>query len=385
MHKLNKPEHPAIPSSPVEVPPIAPVSETELRQQINAATRCELQPVLATVALTYLGAALSLSLHPDSAVRQPLFASSVAVVGSAVVAWILLRFEIVSSAWSHAVGAAVVFLILGNIWLQFVFDRSPLITTQLILCLVVVGYLFRLIKWYLPLTLASIALWCGFAIASNFSGLWPQFGAAIVLTVILAASIHRNSSSMQRELYRLRLEEGPQRAHLTRIAEQANDDDKRFRALWDLGYDALLLHDQGMILDANEALCNLLGYSRSELIGAHFSIYLAAESRAQFGDLAQFGNFQSAEAVGVRKNGVRMSLQLFNKQVPGDRGNISISALRDVTDHKRQEGLRLHETDRAKMGLREMELKVDLARRRIEDQDDEILRLKTTMAQFIGE
>ncbi len=132
------------------------------------------------------------------------------------------------------------------------------------------------------------------------------------------------------------------------------------------------MHDHGNILDANDSFTSLLGYERAELAGKHFSDVLAEDSRAQFATTAQFGNFQTFDAVGVRKDGSLIHLHLFNKPVPWGEDQVSIMSVRDLTEQKQQEAAILQEKDRMELVVRRQAVltQIELAAVKPGDLDD---------------
>jgi len=352
VQKLNKPDHPAIPLLRAEIPPVPAVSDADLRRELGSVLQGELQPVLLATALAYLLVAWRAGFHQEAALSQPLVRGALLIAGYAGVASVLTKLGIIGSKWSHPVVGGLAALFLGNCFLQFAAHPSPQISLPLMLGLIAIGHLLLFTGWYLFLSLAGAALWLYFAWTGRFSGLWPQYGAAMGAALVLAGWIHWNRSRMQRKLQTLRLEEAPQRDHLTKTAEEASRHEKRYRGLWDAGFDGLVLHDHGKILDANDSVSDLFGYDRAELTGKHFSALLAEDSRAHFEATAQFGNFQSAEAVGIRKDGTRIHLHLFNKPVPWSEDEVTIMAVRDLTEQKQREAVVQREKERMELVLR---------------------------------
>ena len=145
--------------------------------------------------------------------------------------------------------------------------------------------------------------------------------------------------------------------------------EKQYRGLWDAGFDALVVHNHGKSSIRTTRL-DLFGYERSELT-ASTSPSLAEESGA-FAVTAQFGNFQSAEAVGIRKDGTRIHLHLFNKPVPWSEDEVTIMAVRDLTEQKQREAVVQREKDRVELVLRQEAAltRIELASAQSRDSDD---------------
>ena len=203
--------------------------------------------------------------------------------------------------------------------------------------LIAIGHLLLFTGWYLFLSLAGAALWLYFAWTGRFSGLWPQYGAAMGAALVLAGWIHWNRSRMQRKLQTLRLEEAPQRDHLTKTAEEASRHEKQYRGLWDAGFDALVVHNHGKILDTNDSVSSLFGYERSELAGKHVSSLLAEESRRNSRSRPSSATFNLPKPSEFGRTARGSTCTFFNKPVPWSEDEVTIMAVRDLTEQKERE------------------------------------------------
>jgi PAS domain-containing protein len=71
-----------------------------------------------------------------------------------------------------------------------------------------------------------------------------------------------------------------------RTAEQLAESQRRFRAVFENSLEAILLMDDaGRYIDANPAACQLLGYSRDELVGLHVSDVTRGVDRGRIPEL----------------------------------------------------------------------------------------------------
>ncbi len=117
--------------------------------------------------------------------------------------------------------------------------------------------------------------------------------------------------------------------------EKLRESEERFRSLSEASFEAILVHDGGRIVDVNQALCDLGGYSWHELAGRDAFEFVAPEHRE-----AVYRNLLSEvdrpyEIEIQRRDGTRLPVEVQARSFPY-RGKIHrVVALRDVSDRKR--------------------------------------------------
>ncbi len=125
-----------------------------------------------------------------------------------------------------------------------------------------------------------------------------------------------------------------------RRAEQAlQDSEERFRRLAEAAFEGIAVHEKGRIIDANQALADLFGYTSAELLGkstfdltvpqAHDIIRLQMESESR----------DSYETIGLRKDSSTLLIEISSRTTPYQGGIARIVAIRDITRHKENEQL----------------------------------------------
>jgi diguanylate cyclase (GGDEF)-like protein/PAS domain S-box-containing protein len=115
------------------------------------------------------------------------------------------------------------------------------------------------------------------------------------------------------------------------------ESDERFRALHDASFGGIAIHDRGIILDCNQGLSDMTGYSVKELIGMDGIRLIAPDWR----DVV-IGNIQSGldhryDAEGLCKNGDRYHLSIRGKNIPYKGRTARVVEFRDVTERKHME------------------------------------------------
>ncbi|MBT1705408.1 PAS domain-containing sensor histidine kinase [Chryseosolibacter indicus] len=117
--------------------------------------------------------------------------------------------------------------------------------------------------------------------------------------------------------------------------EALRESEQRFRALHAASFGGIGLHDHGVIIDCNQGLCNLTGFTYDELIGKN-GIELIAPEWRDFVINNIKTSFEGAYDVeGIKKDGTRYILEVHGKNIPYEGKNIRVTEFRDVTERKR--------------------------------------------------
>ncbi len=122
--------------------------------------------------------------------------------------------------------------------------------------------------------------------------------------------------------------------------ELLRESEERFKALHNASFGGIALHDKGAILECNQGLSDMTGYSQSELIGMDGLLLIAEQSRDMVMANILSGYEEPYEAVGVRKNGEEFPMRLEARNVPYKGQQVRTVEFRDITEHKRAEAER---------------------------------------------
>ncbi|MGO9444272.1 MAG: PAS domain S-box protein [Thiobacillaceae bacterium] len=120
----------------------------------------------------------------------------------------------------------------------------------------------------------------------------------------------------------------------------------RFRLLAAATFEGIVFTDQGRIVDANDQLLNLLGYTRRELIGKQVADLMPDDDRrAQVIRNIERGVESRVEHELIRKDGRRILVEAHGQSFDGERRKTRVTALREITERqKAQEALHASET-----------------------------------------
>lgn len=118
--------------------------------------------------------------------------------------------------------------------------------------------------------------------------------------------------------------------------------EERYRTLFEQAYDAIFINQlDDQIVDANPRACELLGYTREELLAMKVPDLQAPEVRGQAGAVIK-GEIERSEnayfeTVDLHRDGTRIPVEVSTSGLKSDDDNLVISIVRDITERKRAE------------------------------------------------
>jgi PAS domain S-box-containing protein len=124
------------------------------------------------------------------------------------------------------------------------------------------------------------------------------------------------------------------------------ESEERFRRLSEVAFEGIAIHDQEVILDANQALAAILGYEHAEIIGMPILGFVAPESRDLIMTNIRADSAQPYEVVGLRKDGTRIMAELQAKPIVYQGLSVRVTAIRDISARKQAEAALLESEER---------------------------------------
>jgi len=126
--------------------------------------------------------------------------------------------------------------------------------------------------------------------------------------------------------------------------QSLQESEARFKRLQEASFGGICIHDNGTIIDANQGLSDISGYSREELIGMNgIGTLIAPEYTEEVIAHIESGSDQPYDVEGIRKDGSRCFLEVQGKNIPYKGGTIRVSEFRDITSRKEAEQQLLQE------------------------------------------
>jgi PAS domain S-box-containing protein len=114
--------------------------------------------------------------------------------------------------------------------------------------------------------------------------------------------------------------------------QAVRESEERYQRLASATFEAVAIHDKGVIIDANHALAELFGYDPAELAGKNALELTAPESRAEVVRRIAEGGEALYEAVGLRKDGSTFPGELRGRTL---QSGLRVTAIRDLTERNR--------------------------------------------------
>lgn len=121
------------------------------------------------------------------------------------------------------------------------------------------------------------------------------------------------------------------------LIHELKESEARFKALHNASFGGITIHDKGVILECNQGLSEITGYSVDELIGMDGILLIAEKSREMVMDMVVSGYEKPYEAVGLRKNGEEYPIRLAARNIPYKGRQVRTVEFRDITEEKKAE------------------------------------------------
>ncbi|MFH0998150.1 MAG: PAS domain S-box protein [Pseudomonadota bacterium] len=123
-----------------------------------------------------------------------------------------------------------------------------------------------------------------------------------------------------------------------RQAEQLlYESEARFKALHNASFGGIAIHEKGIILECNQGLSEMTGYSLTELIGMDGLLLIAEKSRSVVLNNILSGHEKPYEVIGLRKNGEEFPIRIEARNIPYKGRSVRTTEFRDITESRRAE------------------------------------------------
>jgi PAS domain S-box-containing protein len=121
-------------------------------------------------------------------------------------------------------------------------------------------------------------------------------------------------------------------------AEQAlKESEDRFRHLSDSAFEAIVVHENGVVTEANRAFGRMYGYEPHEVPGLRLADLVAPESLETVMEHIRSGSEEPYDAVGLRSDGSRVILETVGRTMQYRGRTMRVTALHDITERKQAE------------------------------------------------
>lgn len=147
-----------------------------------------------------------------------------------------------------------------------------------------------------------------------YPGFFLPLGGSVILALVLGIRSYRRKRLHDRQI---------------RVSEA------KFRRLTEATFEGILLHEKGIILDANKSLHDIFRFQPGELIGKPVLRLFIPDDRARVeAQIHGDGDEHPFETSGLRSDGSRVDLEVITKSLSTEASVIHVAAIRDITDRK---------------------------------------------------
>jgi PAS domain S-box-containing protein len=120
----------------------------------------------------------------------------------------------------------------------------------------------------------------------------------------------------------------------TAAEEKLRHSEERFKALHNASFGGIMIHDKGKLLDFNNGLCVLTGYSADELANMSVLELIAESHREEVNQKMTAGFEKPYESVGLHKCGHVFPVRIEAKNVPYHGKMARVAEFRDISEQK---------------------------------------------------
>jgi PAS domain S-box-containing protein len=114
--------------------------------------------------------------------------------------------------------------------------------------------------------------------------------------------------------------------------------EERFRLLSEASFEAIAIHEEGILLNANDQYFKMFGYEPSEALGKEMiSLTFAPEVLEFVKKQVSTGSLGPYESIGLRKDGTRFPVEIRARKMEYKGRIVRFGAVRDITERKRAE------------------------------------------------
>ena len=123
-----------------------------------------------------------------------------------------------------------------------------------------------------------------------------------------------------------------------RAEKSLRESEQRFRQLSEASFEAVVIHDNGVIIEANDQYYKMFGYLPDEMAGIDtISLTATEESENQIKKHIKAGRSGPYEVVGIKKDGSHFPMEIRGKTTQLSGKTVRMSSIRDLTNRKKYE------------------------------------------------
>ncbi len=236
-------------------------------------------------------------------------------------------------------GAFLAITIVAVTVLHLVATDNPIYTINLMVLMMGAGVFLLSTRIVLTIVIAALIGWLAalIAIYDGAMGIWLHYGAALFCVAFLAMIVHRSRAQNLMRMDEYVQQNKLKQEQLEDALDQAHEAQDRYMRLSEATEEGILIHKNGRILDANESITRMFGYSFEELLGMSSLELALPRYRAMIARAIASGTEEPYEVIGLRKDGSTFVAEICGKILRTRGEAYRVVAIRDVSERKRAE------------------------------------------------
>jgi PAS domain S-box-containing protein len=127
-------------------------------------------------------------------------------------------------------------------------------------------------------------------------------------------------------------------AERARVEDAIRESEERFHRLSEASLEAIVIHDEGILLNANSQYSKMFGYAPEEMLGKQvMPLTIAPEAIEAVGKEIATGGEGPYESTGLRKDGTRFPMEIRVREIEYKGHKARVAAIMDITERKKAE------------------------------------------------
>ncbi|MDQ3997322.1 MAG: ATP-binding protein [Gemmatimonadota bacterium] len=123
-----------------------------------------------------------------------------------------------------------------------------------------------------------------------------------------------------------------------RVDDALRQSEDRFRRLTSMAMEGVLIHEHGVILDANPSITRIFGYDLTEVIGRNVLEFVPdSHERELVRERMLSDSGGPYEISARRRDGSRIAVEIIGRSAPYRGRNVRVASVRDITERKQLE------------------------------------------------
>ena len=110
--------------------------------------------------------------------------------------------------------------------------------------------------------------------------------------------------------------------------------ESQFRELWGATVEGIAIHDNGIILEVNDAMCRMFRVGRDQAVGKSLFDFAPNEARGTLREYLASDEERCIEIPALRLDATKLVLEVFSKQILYRGNNVRMAAVRDISERK---------------------------------------------------